>query len=137
MLNLALATGRMTTAQYMQAMGMLQESFQAAQRETENTAKASEDASQRIVNSFLSWETVADNTLRRVDDSGQSLWLGLIDGSESALDTVKRLPAIAGRNRPHAHDSEANVSCGRHDGAGYNGNAGWWWFKSRFPGRSG
>ncbi|MGO2009227.1 MAG: hypothetical protein ACTH24_14270, partial [Vreelandella alkaliphila] len=89
-LNLALATGRMTTVQYMQAMGMLQESFQAAQRETENTAKASEDASQRIANSFLSWETVADNTLRRVDDSGQSLWLGLIDGSESALDTVKR-----------------------------------------------
>ncbi|WP_438454917.1 hypothetical protein [Vreelandella venusta] len=89
-LNLALATGRMTTVQYMQAMGMLQESFQAAQRETDNTAKASEDASQRIANSFISWETVADNTLRRVDDSGQSLWLGLIDGSESALDTVKR-----------------------------------------------
>ena len=89
-LNLALATGRMTTTQYMQAMGMLQESFQAAQRETENTANASEDASQRIANSFLSWETVADNTLRRIDDSGQSLWLGLIDGSESALDTVKR-----------------------------------------------
>jgi len=89
-LNLALATGRMTTVQYMQAMGMLQESFQAAQRETENTANASEDASQRIANSFLSWETVADNTLRRIDDSGQSLWLGLIDGSESALDTVKR-----------------------------------------------
>ncbi|UQI41940.1 EF-hand domain-containing protein [Vreelandella venusta] len=89
-LNLALATGRMTTVQYMQAMGMLQESFQSAQRETENTAKASEDASQRIANSFISWESVADNTLRRVDDSGQSLWLGLIDGSESALDTVKR-----------------------------------------------
>lgn len=89
-LNLALATGRMTAVQYMQAMGMLQESFQEAQRETENTAKASEDASRRIANSFLSWETVADNTLRRVDDSGQSLWLGLIDGSESALDTVKR-----------------------------------------------
>ncbi|WP_241006823.1 hypothetical protein [Vreelandella venusta] len=89
-LNLALATGRMTTVQYMQAMGMLQVSFQAAQRETDNTAKASEDASQRIANSFISWETVADNTLRRVDDSGQSLWLGLIDGSESALDIVKR-----------------------------------------------
>jgi len=89
-LNLALASGRMTTTQYMQAMGMLQESFQAAQRETDNLATASEDASQRIGNSFLSWETVADNTLRRIDDSGQSLWLGLIDGSESALDTVKR-----------------------------------------------
>ena len=89
-LNLALASGRMTAQQYMQAMGMLQESFQAAQRETDNLATASEDASQRIANSFLSWETVADNTLRRIDDSGQSLWLGLIDGSESALDTVKR-----------------------------------------------
>lgn len=89
-LSLALASGRMTAQQYMQAMGMLQESFQAAQREAENTATASEDASQRIANSFLSWETVADNTLRRIDDSGQSLWLGLIDGSESALDTVKR-----------------------------------------------
>mgnify|MGYP000005759786 CR=1 FL=1 len=89
-LNLALATGRINAVQYMQAMGMLQESFQAAQRETDNLATASEDASQRIANSFLSWETVADNTLRRIDDSGQSLWLGLIDGSESALDTVKR-----------------------------------------------
>ncbi len=89
-LNLALATGRINAVQYMQAMGLLQESFQAAQREAENTATASEDASQRIANSFLSWETVADNTLRRIDDSGQSLWLGLIDGSESALDTVKR-----------------------------------------------
>ena len=89
-LNLALATGRINAVQYMQAMGMLQEAFQAAQREAENTATASEDASQRIANSFLSWETVADNTLRRIDDSGQSLWLGLIDGSESALDTVKR-----------------------------------------------
>jgi len=89
-LNLALATGRINAVQYMQAMGMLQESFQAAQRETDNLATASEDASQCIANSFLSWETVADNTLRRIDDSGQSLWLGLIDGSESALDTVKR-----------------------------------------------
>lgn len=32
--NLALASGRITTAQYMQQMGMLQESFQASQRET-------------------------------------------------------------------------------------------------------
>ncbi|RUR34469.1 EF-hand domain-containing protein [Vreelandella nanhaiensis] len=89
-LNLALATGRMNTVQYMQAMGQLQESFQAAQRETDKTAKTSEDASQRIANSFLSWETVADNTLRRVDDTGKDLWLGFIDGSESALDAVKR-----------------------------------------------
>ncbi|RUR43378.1 tape measure protein [Vreelandella populi] len=89
-LSLALATGRMNTVQYMQAMGQLQESFQAAQRETEKTATASEDASQRIANSFTTWGTVADNTLRSVDDSGRDAWLGLIDGSTSALDTVKR-----------------------------------------------
>ena len=41
-LNLALATGRINAVQYMQAMGMLQESFQAAQREAENTATAHE-----------------------------------------------------------------------------------------------
>ncbi|GAA0694045.1 EF-hand domain-containing protein [Vreelandella titanicae] len=88
-LNLALATGRMNTVQYMQAMGLLQESFQAAQRETDKTAQASEDASQRIANSFTSWGTIADNTLRSVDDSGRDAWLGLVDGSTSALDTVE------------------------------------------------
>ncbi|OWV29442.1 EF-hand domain-containing protein [Halomonas campaniensis] len=89
-LNLALATGRMNTVQYMQAMGLLQESFQAAQRETDKTAQASEDASQRIANSFTTWGTVADNTLRSVDDTGRDAWLGLVDGSTSALDTVER-----------------------------------------------
>jgi Ca2+-binding EF-hand superfamily protein len=90
--TLALATAmfRGNTAQLLQMMGLLQKEFIEAQRETENLATASEDASQRIANSFLSWETVADNTLRRIDDSGQGLWLGLTDGSESALDTVKR-----------------------------------------------
>lgn len=89
-LSLALATGRMNTVQYMQAMGLLQESFQAAQRETDKTAQASEDASQRIANSFTTWGTVADNTLRSVDDAGRDAWLGLVDGSTSALDTVER-----------------------------------------------
>ncbi|SDI30003.1 Ca2+-binding protein, EF-hand superfamily [Vreelandella titanicae] len=89
-LNLALASGRMNTVQYMQAMGLLQESFQAAQRETDKTAQASEDASQRIANSFTTWGTVADNTLRSFDDTGRDAWLGLVDGSTSALDTVER-----------------------------------------------
>lgn len=89
-LALAMAMGRGNTVQLIQMMGQLQQEYIEGQRETDNLATASEDASQRIANSFLSWETVADNTLRRVDDSGQGLWLGLIDGSESALDTVKR-----------------------------------------------
>lgn len=89
-LNLALASGRITTMQYMQAMGLLQENFQAAQRETDNLANASDDAANRIASSFTTWGTVADNTIRRVDDSGKDLWLGLIDGSRNAMDTVKR-----------------------------------------------
>ncbi|MCG7589670.1 MULTISPECIES: EF-hand domain-containing protein [unclassified Halomonas] len=89
-LALAMAMGRGNTVQLIQMMGQLQQEYIEGQRETDNLATASEDASQRIANNFLSWETVADNTLRRVDDSGQGLWLGLIDGSESALDTVKR-----------------------------------------------
>ena len=89
-LNLALASGRITTMQYMQAMGLLQENFQAAQRDTDKLANASDDAANRIASSFTTWGTVADNTIRRVDDSGKDLWLGLIDGSRNAMDTVKR-----------------------------------------------
>ncbi|WP_339883630.1 DUF4214 domain-containing protein [Vreelandella maris] len=88
-LNLALASGRMTTTQYMQAMGMLQESFQAAQRDTSNLADTAEDAGSRIASSFTTWGTVADNTIRSVDDAGRDAWLGLVDGSTSALDTVE------------------------------------------------
>ncbi|MEL7893520.1 hypothetical protein [Vreelandella neptunia] len=89
-LNLALASGRMTTVQYMQAMGLLQENFQAAQRDTNDLADTAEDAGSRIANSFTTWGTIADNTLRSVDDSGRDAWLGLIDGSTSALDTIER-----------------------------------------------
>lgn len=89
-LALAMAMGRGNTAQLIQMMGLLQQKYIEGQRETDKTAKASEDASQRIANSFISWETVADNTLRNVDDSGRDAWLGLIDGSTSALDTVER-----------------------------------------------
>ncbi|WP_252109044.1 MULTISPECIES: EF-hand domain-containing protein [unclassified Halomonas] len=89
-LNLALATGRMNTVQYMQAMGRLHEQFQEGQRESEALAIASEDAGQRIANSFMSWETVADNTLRSLDDAGRDTWLGFADGSTDALETVER-----------------------------------------------
>ena len=39
---------------------------------------------------FRTWEEVATSTISRVDNAGQDLWLGFIDGSRNALDTVKR-----------------------------------------------
>lgn len=89
-LTLAMAMGTGNIAQNIQMMGLLQQQYIEAQKDTDDLAAKSEDAGSRIANSFDTWGTVADNTLRRVDDSGKDTWLGLVDGSTSALDTVKR-----------------------------------------------
>lgn len=88
-LALATAMGTGNIAQNIQMMGLLQQEHIEAQKRISETGDASEDASQRIANSFTSWGTIADNTLRSVDDSGRDAWLGLVDGSTSALDTVE------------------------------------------------
>lgn len=87
-LNLALATGRINAVRYMQAMGMLQESFQAAQRETEQLADATERAAFTMEGA---WDEVRLNGLRRLDDGLADLWQGAIDGSRSASETMKRV----------------------------------------------
>lgn len=89
-LALATAMGTGNIAQNIQMMGLLQQEHIEAQQRISETGDASEDASQRIANSFTTWGTVADNTLRSVDDAGRDAWLGLVDGSTSALDTVER-----------------------------------------------
>ncbi|CAO1664305.1 DUF4214 domain-containing protein [Halomonas sp. NYA30] len=86
-LNLALASGRMTTTQYMQAMGLLQESFQAAQRDTEDLADKTQDAAFSMEESF---DELRLNGLRRLDDGFADLWQGAIDGSLNATDIMKR-----------------------------------------------
>lgn len=88
-LAVATAMGTGNIAQNIQLMGLLQQEHIEAQKRISETSDASEDASQRIANSFTSWGTIADNTLRSVDDSGRDAWLGLVDGSTSALDTVE------------------------------------------------
>ena len=63
-LNLALATGRMTTVQYMQAMGMLQESFQASQRETGNVVKeVTEQNNQAAQDLGFAFESAFENAI--------------------------------------------------------------------------
>ena len=89
-LAVATAMGTGNIAQNIQLMGLLQQEHIEAQKRISETGDASEDASQRIANSFTTWGTIADNTLRSVDDSGRDAWLGLVDGSTSALDTVER-----------------------------------------------
>jgi TP901 family phage tail tape measure protein len=83
-LNLALASGRMTTTQYMQAMGMLQESFQAAQRDTSDLADNVDTESERMA-------TLWERRLERMDDAGVDMWRSFLDGSEDAFGSFRRL----------------------------------------------
>lgn len=86
-LNLALASGRINTVQYMQAMGLLQENFQAAQRETDNLAAKTVDAAFTMEGAF---DELRLNGLRRLDDGFADLWQGAIDGSLNASEIMKR-----------------------------------------------
>ena len=87
-LNLALATGRINAVQYMQAMGMLQESFQAAQRETDELANKTVDA---VFDMEGAWDEVRLNGLRRLDDGIANMWQNAIDGSLDAGEAMKRI----------------------------------------------
>lgn len=89
-LNLAMATGTGNIARHAQSMQLLALEYLNAQGKTKDLATASEDAGQSIARSFTTWGTIADNTIRDLDDTGRDAWLGLIDGSTSALDTVER-----------------------------------------------
>ena len=82
-LNLAFAMGRVSAADYLSLMGALQQSYMEV---TDTSKKAADQISVDV----STWTTISENGIRRVDDAGVDLWLGLIDGSRNAMDTVKR-----------------------------------------------
>lgn len=86
-LNLAFAMGRIGINGYLSTMALLHREFIEAQKDTADTAAATAD---QISVNVSTWATVSENAIRRVDDAGVDLWLGFIDGSRGALDTVKR-----------------------------------------------
>lgn len=89
-LNLALASGRMNTQQYMQAMGMLQESFQAAQRDTTDIAEVTDVAADEMARA---WEEASN----RIDETFSDAFAGAFDSfddfGDQLLDGFKRLLA--------------------------------------------
>lgn len=78
-LNLALASGRMNTQEYMQAMGMLQESFQAAQRETDDLSKKVTDGTETMSREFERFGNTFDDTM-----------VNMIMGATDGFDTIER-----------------------------------------------
>ena len=89
-LNLALASGRMNTTQYMQAMGMLQESFQVAQRDATDIAEVTDVAADEMARA---WEEATN----RIDETFSDAFAGAFDSfdsfADSLLDGFKRLLA--------------------------------------------
>ncbi|WNL39820.1 phage tail tape measure protein [Halomonas sp. PAMB 3232] len=83
-LNLAFATGRMSAVQYMQAMGLLHESFQEAQRESEELATTVGAEADRMA-------TLWTRQLERMDDASVDMWRSFLDGSEDAFGSFRRL----------------------------------------------
>ena len=94
-LNLALASGRMNTTQYMQAMGMLQESFQAAQRDTDDLSKKVTDETETM---SREWERFGNS----VDDTLVDIVKGSFDSFNNIGDAFETLIAemivAAGKN---------------------------------------
>lgn len=121
-LNLALATGRMTAQQYMQAMGMLQESFQAAQRETGDLSDKVDAESDRMA-------TLWERRLERMDDAGVDMWRSFLDGSEDAFGSFRRLALDTLAEVIHAYTTQRitaslglNVAGGGASGGGLSFN---------------
>ncbi|MCL7931734.1 hypothetical protein, partial [Halomonas llamarensis] len=83
-LNLALATGRINAQQYMQMQGLLNETFQQSQRESEDLATTVGDEADRMA-------TLYNRQLERMDDASVDMWRSFLDGSEDAFGSFKRL----------------------------------------------
>ncbi|ASK18372.1 EF-hand domain-containing protein [Halomonas sp. N3-2A] len=94
-LNLALASGRMNTQQYMQAMGLLQESFQAVQRDTDELSKKTADETKDM---SREWERFGNS----VDDALVDIVKGSFDSFDNIGDAFETLIAemivAAGKN---------------------------------------
>ncbi|WP_447926950.1 tape measure protein [Vreelandella sp. EE27] len=83
-LSLAFATGRMSAVQYMQAMGLLHESFQEAQRDSEELATTVGAEADRMA-------TLYTRQLERMDDAAVDMHRSFLTGAEDAFGSFKRL----------------------------------------------
>ena len=81
-LNLALASGRINTTQYMQAMGLLQESFQAAQRDSTDLSDTVTDGTDEMTREMERFGNA-------VDDVFVDAFKGAFDSFEDFADRLK------------------------------------------------
>ncbi|MGP9798147.1 phage tail tape measure protein [Halomonas sp. 86] len=87
-LTLAIAMGTGNIGQNIQMMGLLQQQYIDAQKDTEDLADQTVKAAFTMEGA---WDEVRLNGLRRLDDGFANLWESAIDGSMNAADTMKRV----------------------------------------------
>ncbi|BCB62822.1 hypothetical protein HaloA020_35230 [Halomonas sp. A020] len=87
-LNLAFAMGRIGVADYLQMIGALQTAYIDTQNDASDLATSTTNALYTMEGAM---EELRVNGLRRLDDGFADLWLGAVDGSRSATDTIKRV----------------------------------------------
>ncbi|TKJ11107.1 hypothetical protein [Halomonas sp. 15WGF] len=87
-LTLAIATGTGNVAENIQMIGLLQQRYIEAQNDTNDLAAKTVDAAFTMEGAF---DELRLNGLRRLDDGFADLWLGAVDGSRNATDTIKRM----------------------------------------------
>ncbi|UDM07811.1 tape measure protein [Halomonas sp. NyZ770] len=87
-LNLAFAMGRITASEYLYLIGSLQTAYIDAQNDADDLATSTTNALYTMEGAM---EELRVNGLRRLDDGFADLWLGAVDGSRSATDTIRRM----------------------------------------------
>lgn len=87
-LNLAFAMGRIGVAEYLYMIGALQTAYIEAQNDADDLATSTVNALYTMDGAM---EELRTNGLRRLDNGFADLWLGAVDGSRNATDTIKRM----------------------------------------------
>ncbi|WFE70134.1 tape measure protein [Halomonas sp. M1] len=87
-LNLAFAMGRITASEYLYMIGALQTAYIEAQNDADDLATSTTNALYTMDGAM---EELRTNGLRRLDNGFADLWLGAVDGSRNATDTIKRM----------------------------------------------
>ncbi|WP_417862367.1 hypothetical protein [Vreelandella venusta] len=87
-LTLAMAMGTGNIGQNIQAIGLLQQQYIEAQNDTDDLADKTVKAAFTMEGAF---DELRLNGLRRLDDGFADMWLGAVDGSRNASDTIKRV----------------------------------------------
>ncbi|WP_438454704.1 hypothetical protein [Vreelandella venusta] len=87
-LTLAMAMGTGNIGQNIQAIGLLQRQYIEAQNDTDDLADKTVKAAFTMEGAF---DELRLNGLRRLDDGFADMWLGAVDGSRNASDTIKRV----------------------------------------------